>query len=209
MEFLQFPGDAQNMFLKPCGPLITMNPGDTGRQKLPETLQELFLEAAAVVPDPHIIMNVRHLGCPSMLFLADLFPFHTGAAQFRSKASTTYVDKQGRLFRLTLHVDYLLAAALTLVLSASPANTKMNETTMVTHGLMHVGSAGGNEINARRCVRAALDETMGIADEDIVFTVKAIGGQEMVEEVDPNTGEWSTGTCTAQSVLLVSLVPRT
>lgn len=94
-------------------------------------------------------------------------------------------------FRLVPHVDWLQLSD--FVLLTPPPHLKLYETTLVRHGIMLVGPTGGGKTKIFRCLRTALDKTMGITHKDSRFNPKAIRAQEMYGEVDPSTGEWNTG----------------
>lgn len=64
---------------------------------------------------------------------------------------------------------------------------------------MLVGPTGGGKTKIFRCLRTALDKTMGITHKDSRFNPKAIRAQEMYGEVDPSTGEWNTGIYSTNS----------
>ncbi|CAM9769809.1 unnamed protein product, partial [Choristocarpus tenellus] len=74
---------------------------------------------------------------------------------------------------------------------------QLYETTLVRHGIMLVGPTGGGKTKIFKCLRMALDKTMGITHKDSRFNPKAIRAQEMYGEVDPLSGEWNTGVFAA------------
>ena len=111
-------------------------------------------------------------------------------------------DGNFNFLRRAGHVNWLQ-----LSLQTRSPNFQLYETTLVRHGIMLVGPTGGGKTKIFRCLRTALDKTMGITHKDSRFNPKAIRAQEMYGEVDPSTGEWNTGA--AQVAVSVSLsLPR-
>lgn len=76
-------------------------------------------------------------------------------------------------------------------------SVQLYDTTLVRHGIMLVGPTGGGKTMIFKCLRASLDVTMGIQHRDVRFNPKAIRAQEMYGEMDPLSGEWTTGVFAA------------
>mmetsp|Transcript_17913 Transcript_17913/g.16185 ORF Transcript_17913/g.16185 Transcript_17913/m.16185 type:complete len:3436 (+) Transcript_17913:1-10308(+) len=74
---------------------------------------------------------------------------------------------------------------------------QLYDTTLVRHGIMLVGPTGGGKTQIFKVLRAALDTTTGTTHKDVRFNPKAIRAQEMYGEVDPLSGEWTTGVFAA------------
>lgn len=74
---------------------------------------------------------------------------------------------------------------------------QLYDTTLVRHGIMLVGPAGGGKTQIFKVLRSALDITTGTTHKDVRFNPKAIRAQEMYGEVDIMSGEWTTGVFAA------------
>lgn len=74
---------------------------------------------------------------------------------------------------------------------------QLYDTTLVRHGIMLVGPTGGGKTQIFKNLRAALDTTTGITHKDVRLNPKAIRAQEMYGEMDPLSGEWTTGVFAA------------
>jgi dynein heavy chain, axonemal len=74
---------------------------------------------------------------------------------------------------------------------------QLYDTTLVRHGIMLVGPTGGGKTQIFKNLRSALEVTTGITHKDCRFNPKAIRAQEMYGEVDPLSGEWTTGVFAA------------
>jgi len=74
---------------------------------------------------------------------------------------------------------------------------QLYDTTLVRHGIMLVGPSGGGKTQIFKNLRAALDGTTGTVHKDVRLNPKAIRAQEMYGEMDPLSGEWTTGVFAA------------
>eukprot|EP01033_Poteriospumella_lacustris_P002475 gene2475-1807_t len=74
---------------------------------------------------------------------------------------------------------------------------QLYDTTLVRHGIMLVGPSGGGKTQIFKNLRAALDATTGTTHKDVRLNPKAIRAQEMYGEIDPLSGEWTTGVFAA------------
>ncbi|CAM9799127.1 unnamed protein product [Ectocarpus fasciculatus] len=74
---------------------------------------------------------------------------------------------------------------------------QLYDTTLVRHGIMLVGPTGGGKTQISKNLRGALEMTMGKAHKDARINPKSIRAQEMYGEVDPLSGEWTTGVFAA------------
>eukprot|EP01040_Poterioochromonas_malhamensis_P004773 gene4773-5123_t len=74
---------------------------------------------------------------------------------------------------------------------------QLYDTTLVRHGIMLVGPSGGGKTQIFKNLRAALDVTTGTTHKDVRLNPKAIRAQEMYGEMDPMSGEWTTGVFAA------------
>lgn len=74
---------------------------------------------------------------------------------------------------------------------------QLYDTTLVRHGIMLVGPTGGGKTQISKNLRAALETTTGIVHKDVRLNPKSIRAQEMYGEVDPLSGEWTTGVFAA------------
>ena len=75
---------------------------------------------------------------------------------------------------------------------------QLYETTKVRHGIMLVGPTGGGKSRIFALLRGVLDKIMGIQHKESRFNPKAIRAQEMYGEMDPISGEWTTGVFAAK-----------
>jgi len=74
---------------------------------------------------------------------------------------------------------------------------QLYDTTLVRHGIMLVGPSGGGKTQIFKNLRASLDVITGTVHKDVRLNPKAIRAQEMYGEMDPLSGEWTTGVFAA------------
>ena len=74
---------------------------------------------------------------------------------------------------------------------------QLYDTILVRHGIMLVGPTGGGKTQIFKNLRLSLDTMTGVTHKDTRFNPKAIRAQEMYGEIDPASGEWTTGVFAA------------
>ena len=74
---------------------------------------------------------------------------------------------------------------------------QLYDTILVRHGIMLVGPTGGGKTQIFKNLRTSLDQITGITHKDVRLNPKAIRAQEMYGEMDPLSGEWTTGVFAA------------
>jgi dynein heavy chain len=74
---------------------------------------------------------------------------------------------------------------------------QLYDTTLVRHGIMLVGPTGGGKTQIFKNLRSSLEATTGVTHKDVRLNPKAIRAQEMYGEIDPLSGEWTTGVFAA------------
>jgi len=74
---------------------------------------------------------------------------------------------------------------------------QLYDTTLVRHGIMLVGPTGGGKTQIFKNLRASLETITGTVHKDVRLNPKAIRAQEMYGEMDPLSGEWTTGVFAA------------
>jgi dynein heavy chain len=115
--------------------------------------------------------------------LADLFP----SVAFPPKGSYPNVQaamaERMEAHGLTQHADWVLKCV------------QLYETQLVRHGIMQVGPSCGGKSRVFQCLSEALSkpENIGVQHKITRMNPKAIRAQEMYGEVDPMSGEWTTG----------------
>eukprot|EP00935_MAST-01C_sp_MAST-1C-sp1_P000949 g949.t1 len=113
--------------------------------------------------------------------LADLFP----GVPFPSKGTYPEVEEQMSIsmdnHNLNHHADWVLKVV------------QLYETQLVRHGIMLVGPSCGGKSAIFQVLSEALSITVGTNHKMARMNPKAIRAQEMYGEVDPLSGEWTTG----------------
>ena len=74
---------------------------------------------------------------------------------------------------------------------------QLYDTILVRHGIMLVGPTGGGNTQIFKNLRTSLDVITGTTHKDVRLNPKAIRAQEMYGEMDPLSGEWTTGVFAA------------
>ena len=74
---------------------------------------------------------------------------------------------------------------------------QLYDTHLVRHGIMICGPAGAGKTQIIRILQKALTEALGIQHKEVRLNPKAVRAPELYGEVDPVSGEWTTGVFAA------------
>ncbi|CCI47848.1 unnamed protein product [Albugo candida] len=160
--------------LRSAGKIKRDNRNDSEAKLLYQTLRDMNL-SKLVAQDVPLFLSV----------LADLFP----TVQFPPKGS--YPDLQAALVTeierggLVDHPGWFTKVI------------QLYETQLVRHGIMLVGPTGGGKSRIFEVLQQALTATTGTMHKQARLNPKAIRAAEMYGEVDPMSGEWTTGVFAA------------
>jgi dynein heavy chain len=113
--------------------------------------------------------------------LSDLFPTVDFPKSADHPAEKDALDKLVAEDGLTNHADWFLKII------------QLYETQLVRHGIMMVGPTCGGKSRCFDLLCRALTGTVGTLHKMLRMNPKAIRAQEMYGEVDPLSGEWTTG----------------
>ena len=117
--------------------------------------------------------------------LADIFPGVPSPAKGDYPAVQAALTRACEGAQLLLHGSWVAKVI------------QLYETSLVRHGIMLVGPAGGGKSAVIEMLRLAVTETTGTAHRAVRFNPKSVRAAELYGEVDALSGEWTTGVFAA------------
>lgn len=117
--------------------------------------------------------------------LADLFPHLAPPAKAEYPVLEENLKRVVESNKLVYHPTWVNKAI------------QLYDTILVRHGIMLVGPSGGGKTQIFKNLRVSLEGVTNITHKDTRFNPKAIRAQEMYGEMDPASGEWTTGVFAA------------
>lgn len=113
--------------------------------------------------------------------LADLFPYLSPPAKAEYPILENALKHTVEMNKLEYHGTWVGKVL------------QLYDTILVRHGIMLVGPTGGGKTQIFKNLRTSLDVITGTTHKDVRLNPKAIRAQEMYGEMDPLSGEWTTG----------------
>ena len=160
--------------LRTAGATKRDNPGASESFLLYRTLREMNL-SKMVAQDVPLFLSL----------LADLFPNLSPPpkADYPHLEAALKVSVDAK--KLVYHPDWVGKVL------------QLYDTTLVRHGIMLVGPSGGGKTQIFKNLQDSLTTITGTNHRDVRLNPKAIRAQEMYGEMDPLSGEWTTGVFAA------------